>query len=297
MTDGFSFQPIIIIGAPRSGTNLLRDLLTSFPGVVTWPCDEINPLWRRHNTGWPDDALPAALATPKVRRSIRRAFASRARRGGVHTVVEKTCANSLRVDFVERTLPEARYIHIVRDGRDAVASALQRWSAPLDLKYSLKKARFVPLAELPYYAVRFAGSRCRRLLGRQRGRRSWGPRFPDIDRWLATEPLADVAADQWRQCVLLASHSLLRLPASRVAHGRYESLVARPAAELSRLLRFAKIPYHSDQLARAVRGVSVASVGRWRAALDAQIAARLTPSIEDTLRLISARDVQHETAA
>jgi len=33
---------IIIVGAPRSGTNMLRDVLTSFDGVCTWPCDEIN---------------------------------------------------------------------------------------------------------------------------------------------------------------------------------------------------------------------------------------------------------------
>jgi len=30
--------PIVIIGAGRSGTNLLRDLLCAHPDVVTWPC-------------------------------------------------------------------------------------------------------------------------------------------------------------------------------------------------------------------------------------------------------------------
>ena len=32
---------VIIIGAPRSGTNILRDTLTSLSNVGTWGCDEI----------------------------------------------------------------------------------------------------------------------------------------------------------------------------------------------------------------------------------------------------------------
>ena len=38
-------------------------------------------------------------------------------------MVEKTCANTLRLPFVDKVLPEARYLHIVRDGVDVVASA------------------------------------------------------------------------------------------------------------------------------------------------------------------------------
>ena len=38
--------PVIIIGAGRSGTNMLRDLLAQLPQFSTWPCDEINYIWR-----------------------------------------------------------------------------------------------------------------------------------------------------------------------------------------------------------------------------------------------------------
>ena len=34
--------PVVIIGAPRSGTNMLRDVLVGVGGYATWPCDEIN---------------------------------------------------------------------------------------------------------------------------------------------------------------------------------------------------------------------------------------------------------------
>ncbi len=63
-------------------------------------------------------------------------------------VVEKTCATSLRVEFVRAVLPDAKYVFITRDGLDAAASAMERWHAPLDLRYTAAKARFVP-AERP----------------------------------------------------------------------------------------------------------------------------------------------------
>ena len=41
--------PLVIIGAARSGTNMLRDLLSSLEPFATWPCDEINYIWRHGN--------------------------------------------------------------------------------------------------------------------------------------------------------------------------------------------------------------------------------------------------------
>ncbi|HUT60609.1 MAG TPA: sulfotransferase, partial [Phycisphaerae bacterium] len=124
-----NYSPIIIIGAGRSGTNMLRDMLTAFPGVGTWPCDEINYIWRHGNARYATDEFPPELARPRVRAYIRRAFDRLAARRGLSHVVEKTCANSLRVQFVRAVVPEARFIHIVRDGRDVAVSAVQRWTA------------------------------------------------------------------------------------------------------------------------------------------------------------------------
>lgn len=114
-----SYQPVVIIGAPRSGTNILRDVLSSHPDATTWPCDEINYMWRHGNRGHPSDELPADSASERVRTFVQRRFERVARTGGAY-VVEKTCANSLRIPFIDAILPNARYAFIVRDGRDAV---------------------------------------------------------------------------------------------------------------------------------------------------------------------------------
>ena len=112
MTTDFDFTPVIIIGAGRSGTNMLRDALTALDGFETWPCDEINPVWRHGNINWPTDAIPPERAA-NPRAYIRRAFQRIWRETGKPCfVVEKTCANSLRVPFVDAVVPEAEYIHI-----------------------------------------------------------------------------------------------------------------------------------------------------------------------------------------
>ncbi len=267
MTPG---RPIIVLGAPRSGTNLLRDTLTRLPGLGTWPCDEINPIWRHGNARWPDDELTPEQARPEVSAYIQRAFRRSARRGRHSTTVEKTCANSLRVPFVHRVFPAARYIFLLRDGRDAVASAMERWRAPFDLSYTLRKLRFVPLTDLPRYALEFLHN----TGGGRRTRRTWGPRFRGMDRFLDTHGLAATCATQWRLCVEGTAKALEGMD-DRAAVVRYEDLVTDPARELARLAVFVGAGTAESASAFPERSFSRDSVGRWRS--------RLTPGEQDTV--------------
>ena len=89
------FTPVIIIGAGRSGTNAVRDMICSLPDFATWPCDEINPIWRHGNVLHPTDAIPPELATPAIRHFIRTQFVREWERlGRPKFLVEKTCANA-----------------------------------------------------------------------------------------------------------------------------------------------------------------------------------------------------------
>lgn len=266
MTDRAT-PPVIIIGAPRSGTNLLRDLLCQAPGFGTWPCDEINLLWRHGNTLHPDDALPREAASPRVARYLQRRFADVARATGARTVVEKTCANSLRVAFVDRIFPEARYLFILRDGRDAAASAVERFTAPFDWRYTLRKLRFVPVADLPVYAVRFAVNRATRLLRRDRRLAFWGPRFAGYRDFARGASVADICARQWRECVECAARDLAGIGPGRVHELRYESLVRRPREVLAGALAFLGAPAAASAI--DVSHVSADGIGRGRGQPDA----------------------------
>lgn len=278
------FEPVVVIGAGRSGTKILRDTLSSLPGAGTWPCDEINYVWRHGNARHPDDELSRAHATPRVRRYIRAQFAHLARRRGLETVVEKTCANSLRVGFVDEVLPEAKLVFLVRDGRDVVASALRRWRAPLDMPYLLRKARFVPPSDIPYYGWRYLLNRVHRLASSEGRLASWGPRCKGMDEWLRTDSLPVVCARQWRRCVERAEEELSALPLEKVLRLRYEDLVASPRPETDRLARFLGIDVSPDLLRTAVGPIHASSVGAWRARLAADEQAAIRSVLADPLR-------------
>lgn len=239
---------------------MLRDVLAALPGFATWPCDEIPFIWRHGNRTHPDDEFDRGMAGPPVRRLVRREFA-RLRDPGARIVVEKTCANSLRLGFVDEILPEARFLVIVRHGLDAAASAMLRWQAPMDLRYSLAKARFVPVGDLPYYGVRYLANRLRRLSA-QRRLAVWGPVFAGMRDLPRSTPLAELAARQWRRCIERTDLELTRIDPGRVHRLRYEDFVAAPAVGLGGILEFLGVPADAGALATAVAGVRGTSVGK-----------------------------------
>ena len=243
------FVPVVILGAGRSGTNALRDMMTSLDDFATWPCDEINPIWRHGNVLWPNDELPANLATPKVSGFIRQSFVAQWKRSlRPQFLVEKTCANTLRVGFVDRVLPEARYIHIVRNGFDVVSSAEKRWRGELEVRslpYFLKKARFIPFADIPYFGYKFVANRINRILRKNDRLSHWGPISADIALF-KDENLKSVCAHQWSTCVDRCDQQLSELNEDQVLHITYEQLVADPIVTLRLILRFLGVDVNKE---------------------------------------------------
>jgi len=279
----FNFQPVIIIGAARSGTNMLRDMLTQLPGVTTWPCDEINYVWRHRNVTVSHDQFSPDHARPVVRRYIRRAFEKRARRDKCQFLVEKTCANSMRVGFVDAIIPEAKYVFLVRDGRDVVASAIKRWTAPMDIRYIAKKARFVPPADMIYHAGRYATHRVCRLFSAQRRLSTWGPRFVGMREMLATRSLEEVCAAQWARSVESSLNAFERIHVKRVVRLKYEALTERPEVLFAKLLQFLGIDASVEQLRMATRRATPKSIGNWQTILSTDAIERIAPIVEPQL--------------
>lgn len=275
-------QPVVIIGAPRSGTNILRDVLTRVQGVETWPCDEINYIWRHGNRAFPTDEFTPEMATPGVCRYIRQAFGSMAARTGARWLVEKTCANSLRVRFVDRVVPDARYLYIVRDGRDVVASALKRWRAPLEPRYLARKARFVPTADLPYYALRYLGNRVHRVVSGDRGLAVWGPRFEGMEEYRAGS-LERLCAAQWARCVDASDAQLAAIDPARVHRIGYEEFVAGPAPVLAGVAEFLGLPVAPEAWRTLAGDVFTGSVGKGRQELGAPEMRAVEPIIGPVL--------------
>lgn len=278
-----SRENIIIIGAPRSGTNMLRDVLASFDGITTWPCDEINYIWRHGNVRYPSDEFQAEQATPEVARYIQSRFDAIRKAQGAPLVLEKTCANCLRVPFVDRAVPGARYIYIHRDGLDATGSAMLRWKAELDIPYILQKLRYVPLMDIPYHGFRYLWSRVYRLFSRDKRLAFWGPMLDGMDDILRKHTLQEVCALQWQRCVEKAESAFANMPDERVIRVCYEDFVRNPVSELSRVLAFLAADVPEPQLRQSVAGVSSKSLGKGRQSLGKTEIANLESLVGTTL--------------
>lgn len=277
-------KEVIIIGAPRSGTNMLRDILTSLDGIASWPCDEINYIWRHGNIRFPSDELPVENLTEAIRCYLRQNFSQIHNKYNVEYVVEKTCANSLRVPFVDSVVPNAKYIFLYRDGIDAAASARECWKAELNIPYILKKMRFVPTKDLPYYALRFLWARIFRFFSREKRLAFWGPALDDMQSLLRKHTLSEVCALQWQQCVDKSEQAFATMPADKVLRVRYENFIQDPSKELTRILEFIGLCIQPDKIIKAVEGVSTQSLGKGRAVLSEEEVKNLKALVGDTLK-------------
>jgi len=111
----------LLVGCARSGTSILGEAIAAHPAVKY--IFEPHDVWEQAGLGENGShRLTATDATPAVSQRIRSWFA--AQQGTARLVVDKTPRNALRVPFVRVVFPEAKIIHIVRDGRDVACSLL-----------------------------------------------------------------------------------------------------------------------------------------------------------------------------
>lgn len=274
--------PIIIVAAGRSGSKMLRSIIGSHPDIAYFP-REINYIWRHGNTSFATDQLRPEHASPEIIHYIRKRFQLFSYNNSNARVLEKTCANSLRIDFVHRIFPEAYIIHLVRDGRAVAESARRRWLATPNFKYVLEKARWLPTQDIPYYAFRFLKFQLYRFNHQSRSPSSWGPRFTGLDTLVKEKSLIEVCGIQWRTCVEAVEETFSHLPSRQVLTIRYEDLVCSPL-DISEQI-FTHIGLNFDVIPQTFvkNFVSTSNLEKWQKHLTDDDLQLLTPHIESTL--------------
>lgn len=149
-----SGPPVFIVGCPRSGTTLLRLMLDCHPDLAIPPESHFIPLlWsvrRRYRSDGRFDAERLArdiMATPRFRewmlpepavwrrvRALRRpgfaevveaVFLAYADHHGKRRWGDKTPGYSLEMALLGRLFGAARFLHVIRDGRDVALSFLE----------------------------------------------------------------------------------------------------------------------------------------------------------------------------
>ncbi|MGH9244204.1 MAG: sulfotransferase family protein [Acidimicrobiales bacterium] len=194
-------DPIILLGAPRSGTSLLAEVLAAHPDVGL--AREPRLVWRYGNDRRSDQLRPEH-ARPDVVVHIHGSFAELLAQTGGTRLVEKTPANSVRPGFVDVVFPDARYVHITRDGWGAVPSIRSFWerrSTGFDARQVRKlrrRLREAHPAQLRHYAVELGG---RLAGGRRRRTPLYGPRLAGLQTVADELGVLTAAGLQWRTCV------------------------------------------------------------------------------------------------
>lgn len=110
-----------VVGCARSGTSILGELIASHPDVKY--IFEAHSTWEMGGLGVNDShRLTGEHATDEVTSKIHKWFQEQA--GNERFLVEKNPRNILRIPFVRKIFPEAKIIHIIRDGRDVACSMI-----------------------------------------------------------------------------------------------------------------------------------------------------------------------------
>ena len=145
---------VFLVGCSRSGTSVVQSLLACHPQVQSFPeSDYFTKITRNtrrrhllqvglatgreqaHLGGWLRTIGQPALASEIIPQPVRFAPAVRSFIGALDQItenagrtiwLEKTPLHVLHLDLIERYVPDATVLHLVRDGREVVASLYDR---------------------------------------------------------------------------------------------------------------------------------------------------------------------------
>lgn len=126
---------VFVVGAPRSGTSLVQSVLATHSGLFSIPGETGLFSWqnifgRRHfGLSWAENQALFAESRDVVDFFDRGVRLLESRQAG-RVFVEKTPQHVLRLPFLTRRFPRARFVHVVRDGRDCYASAKSHPGVP-----------------------------------------------------------------------------------------------------------------------------------------------------------------------
>lgn len=232
-------EPVFLLGAPRSGTTLLGRCVGALPGLSY----HFEPVATKAAARYIYEQRWSEPVGRLYYRSVYR-WLLRIHGDGRMRFAEKTPRNCFIADFLHRVFPGARFLLIVRDGRDAALS----------------------YRDQPWLRCDAADTRRRDPAGYPHG--------PDPRFWVEEERRSEFRETTdlhrcvwaWRRHNEVALEHLGTMPDGCHLTLRYEGLTHRPANEAQRILDFLGVTEPSARMAflEEADRASPRSVGRWR---------------------------------
>ncbi|MEM8852762.1 MAG: sulfotransferase [Pseudomonadota bacterium] len=252
---------LAIVGAGRSGTNLLAQTLAA-DGEHIKNLYENRYIWSYGQADRRCDVRGAEDATPRVQRYISAHFARRGERSKTAVLIDKTPSNALRIPFLAQVFPDVLVLNIIRDGRDNMVSrARQRDLArvhgarggslvggtQLVARRILHLSRLMqrgnlPVDRLPVALFDSVSGLTRHALGK--GPPPYGERVAGLAACLASEGPDAAAAFQWRETVVAAHRAGRALGPRQYLEIRFEDLMTDPQRTLATVFSFIGCKQH-----------------------------------------------------
>jgi len=238
-------DPIFIFGSPRSGTTFLGEIMNAVPSL----CYYFEPQIIKYYSRLVYEGLVSFEEAKKFYRRVFKLLMIFAPRGG-NRFVEKTPRNIFIASTLYKIFPKAKFIHIIRDGRDVVCSLLKKpWYVERS-KYSGKREpggyRYGPY---PHFYI-------------EKDRRDGYRKTTDVHRciWI------------WKSHVAQGLKLRKELPQNTYYEIKYESLVYNPKSVVKELLQFIN-EYNEDNYKEAMKVANLAfttGIKRWQRELSEQ---------------------------
>jgi len=210
--------------------------------------------------GAADYVLDETHADPALERYLRATIRKHLRYFRARRFLNKNPDNSVRLRYLNRLFPDARFLHIVRDGR-AVCASLLKFRA----------------AAAAYF-------------GPQHRHATSGVKVPDWPRIATvwdTDPVRSVGL-LWRDVMAIVERDRQAIPADRFVEVRYEDFVADPQAHLRRIAERCDLRWDGPAQRRLGAPAARLALGErndaWKRRFDAADLECLMPIIGPTLR-------------
>lgn len=235
-------RSIFLIGSPRSGTTFLGECLEKIPEVSY----HFEPVATKFAANY---VFTGEWNIRKAQRYYRRMYAwlMQQHLDGDLRFAEKTPRNCFLIEFLAKTFPDAQFVHIIRDGRDAALSHSKKpWMQAASAKGNDDKGYEPGGFRIGPYA------------------RFWVER----DRIAEFESTSDIhrCIWAWRRHTESALNAAQALSKHQYHELRYEAIAANPTQEADRLLDFLGIhPAPSRACFHdAISQMRSTSIGQWQ---------------------------------
>jgi hypothetical protein len=273
-------KPIFIVGAGHSGTSLLAKALSKHPTLITW--HENNKVWIWGNVFKDSDLLTETDLTPKIKNHIENRFVKYLQKSGKNRICDKTPRNCLRIPFILAVFPDAKIIHIVRDGRSVINSTknqLARKSYPLwkHLEVKLKGISildwYVFLPQVFYVFKKVIGMPVK----------YWGVKPTGWNEWTEKYSLNLMLAKQWVETVTIASSEGKNVSKDNYLEVFYEDFINCPSETIVKIAKFADLENPESIIKFCEAEIDPSRSDKWRKTFDQNTLNELKEIIEPAM--------------